>query len=63
MEEITRIVKDDFQKQPDGSWVCVNNTDIGTKAGDMIRVSPGLTFRKGRRLWGLDVAKVLDELV
>ncbi|HBE45396.1 MAG TPA: hypothetical protein DDW17_08155 [Deltaproteobacteria bacterium] len=62
MDEIAKIMVNEFKKQPDGSWVCIKNSDIVTKAGNMIRVSPGLTFKKDRRLWGLDVVKMLDEL-
>jgi len=62
MDEIAKIMVNEFKKQPDGSWVCIKNSDIVTKAGNMIRVSPGLTFRKDCKLWGLDVAKVLDEV-
>jgi hypothetical protein len=62
MEEIAKVAIEEFQKNPDGSWVCVKNADITTKSGRVIRVTPGLTFRKGGKISGLDVAKALDEI-
>ena len=62
MDEIAKINIQEFEKKPDGSWVSIKNTDINTKSNKVIRISPGITFRKGGRLWGLDVAKVLDEI-
>lgn len=62
MDEITKITKDDFEKKPDGSWAVLNNSDIITKSGNVIRITPGLIFRKGANLWGFDIAKVLDEI-
>lgn len=62
MEEIAKIVIEEFGKKPDGSWVCLKSSDIITKAGNVIRIPPGATFKKGRRLCGLDVAQALDEI-
>jgi hypothetical protein len=62
MEEIAKVAIEEFQRKPDGSWICVKNSDITTKSGRVIRVAPGTTFRKGGRLSGLDVAQALDEL-
>jgi hypothetical protein len=62
MEEIAKVAIEEFRREPDGSWVCVKNSDITTKTGRVIRVAPGTTFRKGGRLSGLDVAHALDEL-
>jgi hypothetical protein len=62
MEEIAKIVPEEFQKKPDGSWVCVKNADIFTKSGRVIRISPGITFSKDRPLWDVDLATVLDEI-
>lgn len=62
MEEVGKIAIEEFEKKADGSWVCVKNSDINTKSGRVIRVSPGVTFRKGYPLWGVDVAEALDEM-
>jgi hypothetical protein len=62
MDEIAKITIQEFEKKPDGSWVCVKNSDIITKSGNVIRMTPGMTFRKGAKLWGLDIAKALDEI-
>jgi len=62
MDEITKIIIQEFEKKPDGSWVAVKNTDINTKSGRVIRIAPGMTFKKDGKLWGLDVAKALDEI-
>lgn len=61
MDEISKIVIEGFAKKPDGSWVCVRSSDIVSKSG-IIRIPPGATFRRGVKLWGLDIAKVLDEI-
>ncbi len=61
MDEITKIAIGDFEKKPDGSWVVVNNSDIITKAGNVIRLTPGIIFKKGRKLWELDIVEVLDK--
>lgn len=61
MDEITKITIGDFEKKPDGSWVVVSNSDIITKAGNVIRLTPGIIFRKGRKLWELDIVEVLDK--
>lgn len=62
MDEITKIMIDEFEKRPDGSWACVRNSDITTKSQKVIRVTPGMTFKKGRTLWGIDVADTLDKI-
>jgi uncharacterized LabA/DUF88 family protein len=62
MTEIAKIMIEEFEKKPDGSWVCVKNSDITTKSREVIRITPGMTFRKGVKLWGLDVAEALDKI-
>jgi len=62
MDEITKIAVEEFEKKPDGSWVCVKNSDVNTKLGRVIRVTPGMTFRQGGSLSGVDVAKALDAI-
>ncbi|HQN18176.1 hypothetical protein [Syntrophorhabdus aromaticivorans] len=61
MDEISKIVIEEFDKKRDGSWVCVRSSDIVSKSG-IIRIPPGATFRRGVKLWGLDVAEALDEI-
>jgi len=60
MDEIAKIVVEDFEKKPDGSWVSLKNSDIVTKSQAAFRVPPGMTFRKGGRLWGLNIVEALD---
>jgi hypothetical protein len=62
MDEIAKIAVEEFEKKPDGSWVCVKNSDINTKLGRVIRVTPGHAFKKGGKFAGLDVVKTLDEI-
>lgn len=64
MEEISKdkLSLKEFEKKPDGSWVCVRNADLMTKSGKVIRVLPGTVFRKGYPLWGCEVAEALDEV-
>ncbi|OPY11795.1 MAG: hypothetical protein A4E70_01507 [Syntrophus sp. PtaU1.Bin005] len=65
MEEISKdkLSLKEFEKKPDGTWVCVRNADIQTKSGKVIRVLPGTVFKKGFPLWGgCQVAETLDEV-
>ncbi len=62
MDEITKISVDEFEKKSDGSWVSIKNSDIQTKTGKVIRISPGVPFKKGTIMWGIDVADALDRL-
>jgi len=62
VDEIVKIALEDFEKKPDGSWICVKNSDVTTKSQNIIRLKPGMTFRKGGRLWGLDVAEALERI-
>ena len=62
MDEITKIVMEEFEKKPDGSWVVVKNADIQTKSGKVIRMTPGMTFRKGGKVSGIDIAEALDAI-
>jgi len=62
MDEITTINIGDFKKQPDGSWVVAKISDIITKEGSAIRLSPGMFFKQGSKLWGFDLVKILDEM-
>ena len=62
MDEITKIAIEDFVKNPDGSWVVAKNSDIITKAGNVIRLTPGIVLKKGRKLWEIDVVEVLEKV-
>lgn len=62
MDEIVKIAIEEFEKKPDGSWVCVKNADVTTKTGRVIRIAPGTTFRKGVKFLGLDFTEVLDRI-
>jgi hypothetical protein len=61
-DEVAKMAVEDFEKKPDGSWVAVNNSDINTKLGKVIRITPGIIFKKGTKFVGLDVAEVLDKI-
>jgi hypothetical protein len=60
LPETTFISSTEFKKNSDGSWTCVKNTDIKSPYG-IIRVNPGMTFKKKTPHWGIDVAELLDE--
>lgn len=62
MDEIAKITINDFEKKSDGSWVVAKISDIITKSGSVIRLSPGMFFPKGSKLWGFDMVKILDEM-
>ncbi len=62
MDEITKIAVEEFEKKPDGSWVCVKNSDVGTKQQRIMRLKPGMTFRKGLTFCGVDIAEALDKI-
>jgi hypothetical protein len=62
MDEIAKIIIDEFEKKPDGSWVCVKNADVSTKLQRVIRITPGMTFRKGVKFFGVDIAEALDKI-
>lgn len=62
MDEIVKITLEEFEKKPDGSWVCVKNSDIGTKSQRIIRIPPGMFFKKGYTFCGVDVAEALDRI-
>jgi hypothetical protein len=62
MDEIAKIAIDEFTKKEDGSWVCVKNSDVTTKAANVIRISPGMIFRPGVVFCGVDVAEALNRI-
>jgi archaellum component FlaG (FlaF/FlaG flagellin family) len=62
MDEVVKINVGDFEKKPDGSWVTIKNSNINTKNGNTITLSPGMTFKKGfKQFGGLDIVKALEE--
>jgi len=62
MDEIVKIMVEEFEKKPDGSWVCIKVSDISTKLNRVIRIPSGMVFRKGFTFCGVDVAETLDKL-
>ena len=62
MKEDIIISSGDFTKNPDGSWTSIHTTDIQAPIG-AIRIPPGMTFRAGKTLNGLDLTEVLDRVV
>jgi hypothetical protein len=62
MDEITKIAIEEFEKKPDGSWVCVKNSDVATKLQRIIRLKPGMIFKKGLIFCGVDIAEALDKI-
>lgn len=62
MDEIAKIAVEEYERKPDGSWVCIKNSDITTKTGRIMRIAPGMVFRKGGTFQGVDVAEALDRI-
>ncbi len=62
VDEIAKIAVEEFERKPDGSWVCVKNSDVITNTQKVIRVTPGMMFKKGGKLWGVDVAEALEKM-
>ena len=60
MQQKAMVSKKDFQKNPDGSWTCIKNTDIKSVFG-IFRINPSMTFKKTFPVWGIDVAELLDQ--
>ena len=50
-----------FEKQADGTWLCVAAAAIATPEG-AIEVAPGRRFAFGETMRGLDVAEYLEQL-
>ena len=60
MQKSVSLTRDAFQKNPDGSWACIKNTDIKHN-GFAHRVNPGFVFRKSRTQWGIDIVAILEQ--
>ncbi len=50
-----------FRRNPDGSWTCVAESTIEGPNGRM-PVTPGMTFARGLKFMGVDLAALLDTL-
>jgi hypothetical protein len=61
-EEIAKIAVEEFEKKADGSWVCVKNSDVTTNTQKVIRIAPGMLFKKGGTFLGLDVVEALEKM-
>lgn len=60
MQGSVSVICEAFRKNPDGSWTSLQTTIIRAPIGE-IRISPGMTFRKGAKLVGVDVVAMLDQ--
>jgi hypothetical protein len=60
MTEQIKITCEAYRKNSDGSWASTRVSDIQT-TDKSIRVNPGITFKKERTMWGIDVVKLLEE--
>lgn len=60
MQEKSPVNCQHFFKDTDGFWKSTQNTDIASPAG-FIRVAPGMIFKKGRTLAGVDVVALLED--
>ena len=54
------VACDSFTKNPDGSWVALNNTEI-PGLGRKITIRQGSVLRPGATILGVDMAGYLDE--
>ncbi len=61
MDEVTKIVVEEFEKRDDG-WVSVKTSDVVTRSGSVIRIPAGMTFKKGTTFLGFDFAELLDKV-
>ena len=50
-----------FERHEDGSWTCLEATEIATTDGP-IRIPPGRTVYYGERFGHLDLAEYLEQL-
>ncbi len=50
-----------FERQPDGSWLCVAPATIVTQDGT-VTVEPGSVFAYGKVVGHLDIAEYLEQL-
>lgn len=48
-----------FVRRDDGSWMCIEATELHLPSG-RIQVTAGTRFIRGRRFMGVDLAELLD---
>ena len=62
MTEEVIVLSEAFSKNSDGSWTSIQVTDVQIPIGT-IRIPPGMTFKKGGTLDGVDLVEVLERAV
>lgn len=62
MDEITKIVVEEFEKKTDDAWVSIKTSDVTTRSGSVIRIPAGMIFKKGSTFLGFDLAELLDKV-
>lgn len=58
-QQTIAIIFEAYKRNKDGSWVSVQVNDINTPYG-VIRIPPSMTFIKGRKFSGIDIAELLE---
>lgn len=64
MEEVRRkyqAICRSFQKNPDGSWTCMESIKIDIPGVEM-EIEEGMTFTKGSKYQDVDIAEWLGEI-
>lgn len=49
-----------FRNNGDGSWTSIAIVTISSPGGGHIQIGPGMTFSRGVRFMGIDLAALLD---
>lgn len=52
---------DAFVRNEDRSWFCRAPVQFMLPSGDVVTVTPGVTYRRGKLFHGVDIARWLDE--
>ena len=60
MTEDIVLSNEAFTKNSDGSWTSIHPSDIQAPIGT-IRIPPGMTFRAGKTLIGVDLVEELEK--
>ena len=55
-----RDLRQDFVRERDGAWVCVQPTELVLPTG-RIQVAVGTRFTPGTRFMGVDLARLLED--
>ena len=50
-----------FLRLEPGVWLCKEPASLQAADGRRVQVTPGVTYRRGKSLDGIDIAKWLDE--